>query len=62
MRKRNEESEEFDELQLVESIRAKNIDFTQEDLYLTLIEKIETLHSMKTPQPHPCNQVRLSIV
>ena len=42
MRKRNEESEEFDELQLVESIRAKNIDFTQEDLYLALLEKIET--------------------
>ena len=61
MRKRNEESEEFDELQLVESIRAKNIDFTQEDLYLALLEKIETLHSMKTPQPHPCKQVRLSI-
>ena len=58
----DEESEEFDELQLVESIRAKNIDFTQEDLYLTLLEKIETLHSMKTPQPHPCKQVRLSIV
>ena len=43
----NDVDEEFDELQLVESIRAKNIDFTQEDLYLTLLKKIEVFLDAK---------------